>query len=68
MRKKKAETPLRELRVARTLNQAQLARLVRVSQQTLSKYESGAIVPPVHVQARIAAILGTDVDTLFPAA
>lgn len=66
MRKKKPQTPLRNLRRARTLNQAQMARLLEVSQQTYSKYESGVLVPLEDMQARIAAILGGSVETLFP--
>ena len=63
---RKATTPLWNLRRARTLNQAEMARLIGVSQQTYSKYESGRLVPPVDVQARIAAILGTSAEDLFP--
>ncbi len=58
--------PLRNLRRARTINQETLARLVGVSQQTLSKYESGVLVPSVDVQARIAAIFGVSPRSLFP--
>jgi len=50
--------PLRNLRRARTLSQEQLAAILGVSQQTLSKYEKGVLVPDVDMQARIAAILG----------
>ena len=59
-------TPLRTLRRARTLNQAEMARLIGVSQQTYSKYESGRLAPPIDAQARIAAILGTSTTDLFP--
>lgn len=61
-------TPLRNLRRARTLNQEQMARLLGVSQQTYSKYESGLVVPSADMQARIAAILGVSVETLWPTA
>jgi putative transcriptional regulator len=57
---------LRSLRRSRTLNQAEFARLLDVSQQTLSKFESGRLVPSVDVQARIAAILGVSRADLFP--
>lgn len=68
MRKKRpvSRTPLRNVRVARTLNQEEMASLLAVSQQTYSKYESGILVPAGDVQARIAAILGTSVETLWP--
>lgn len=59
-------TPLRNLRRARTLNQAQLASLVGVSQQTLSKFESGRLRPSEDVAARLAAILGVSAADLFP--
>jgi len=59
-------TRLRNLRRARTLNQEQLANLLEISQQTLSKFESGVLVPSVDMQARIAAILGTSREELFP--
>ena len=62
----KRHSPLRNVRRARTLNQTQMATLLGVAQQTYSKYESGILVPPDDVQARIAAILGTSVDALWP--
>lgn len=48
------------------MNQADLARLLGVSQQTLSKYESGAVVPPHDMRVRMAAILGVSVTDIFP--
>lgn len=59
---------MRNVRRARTLNQEQLARILGVSQQTLSKYEKGILVPDVDVQAQLAAILGVSQDELFPKA
>jgi putative transcriptional regulator len=47
------------------LNQEQLAKLVGLSQQTLSKIEHGALMPSKDVQARLAAILGVAVADLF---
>jgi transcriptional regulator with XRE-family HTH domain len=61
-------TPLCNLRRARTLNQQQMARLLKVAQQTYSRYESGLLVPSEDLQARIAAILGTSVEALWPPA
>jgi len=43
-----------------------MARLLDVTQQTYSKYESGQLRPPVDVQARIAAVLGVPARELFP--
>ena len=60
-------TALRNLRRSRTLNQDELARLVGISQQTLSKIEKGLITPSVDIQARLAAILGTSAADLFGA-
>ena len=59
-------TPLRNMRRTRTISQAELAGLLGVSQQTLSKFENGRLVPSKDVQARIAAILGVTRDELFP--
>lgn len=66
MRKKLHSTPLRNLRKARTLSQAELAALADVSQQTLSKFERGLLVPTPDVQARLATILGVNRYEAFP--
>jgi transcriptional regulator with XRE-family HTH domain len=66
MRKKLHDTPLRNFRRARTISQANFARLLGVSQQTYSKYESGVLDPPADQQARMAVILGVPVNDLFP--
>jgi len=58
--------PLRNLRRVRTLNQEDLARLVGIGQQSLSKIERGLLVPSVDVQERLAAILGASRQLLFP--
>ena len=59
--------PLRNLRRSRTINQATLASLLGISQQTLSKYEKGVLTPSVDLQARLAVILGVSRADLFPA-
>jgi transcriptional regulator with XRE-family HTH domain len=64
----KTQTPLKNLRIARTLKQEQMASLLEISQQTYARYESGEVVPSVDRQARIAAILGASVETLWPQA
>jgi len=43
-----------------------MARLLGVSQQTYSKYESGLIRPTADMQARLAAVLGMSRHELFP--
>ena len=58
-------TALANLRRARTLSQAHLARIAGISQQTLSKYERGVLVPPPDMRARIAAVLGVAAHELF---
>lgn len=63
---RKTASPLRNLRRARTMTQADLARVVRVSQQTIAKIERGLYTPPADLQVRLAAVLGVAVDVLFP--
>jgi len=63
---RKMKTPLENMRRSRTLNQADMARLLDVTQQTYSKYERGRLVPARDVQERIAAILGASRHDLFP--
>ena len=57
---------LRQLRNTRTLTQSDMARLIRVTQSTYAKYEAGKLVPEIGTQARIAAILGTLPEQLWP--
>lgn len=66
MRRKKLSTPLRNLRRSRTLNQAELAGLLGVSQQTLSKFERGLLIPSRDMQELAATILGVSRQELFP--
>jgi transcriptional regulator with XRE-family HTH domain len=66
MRQKKADTPLRNTRRARTLTQAQLASLVGVSQQTIAKAERGIVELRPDVQVLVATILGSTRQELFP--
>lgn len=48
------------------MNQSDLARLVGVSQETISKAERGNLNLSADVQARIAAVLGSSRHDLFP--
>ncbi len=57
---------MRNVRNARTISQMDLAALLDISQQTLSKYERGILTPTHDVQLRIAAILGVPARDLFP--
>jgi transcriptional regulator with XRE-family HTH domain len=58
-------SPLRHVRRSRTLTQADMARLLCLSQKTYSLYESGKAIPPVATQVRISAILGVPPAELF---
>lgn len=64
--KRRANSPLRNLRRARTLNQSDLARLVGVTQETISKAERGSLNLSSDIQERIAAVLGSSRHELFP--
>jgi transcriptional regulator with XRE-family HTH domain len=65
MSKTKQESPLRRARRARTLTQEQLANLVGISQETLSRAEHGAEVSR-DLQELISTILGVPRQELFP--
>jgi len=65
-RRRRMLTPLQTLREQRTLSQREMALLVGCSQQTYARYETGASVPPPDRRAKIAALLGTTADVLWP--
>lgn len=48
------------------LSQLELAELLGLTQQAISRWELGTSVPPDEYRAEIAAHLATDVRTLFP--
>jgi putative transcriptional regulator len=56
---------LRVARAERDLSQEQLARLVRVSRQTISSIETGQYCPSTLLAFRLASALGSRVDDLF---
>ena len=56
---------LKQTRIARTLKQWDMARLLQIDQRTYSRYERGEIEPTFDVKVRIAAILGATVTDLF---
>lgn len=58
--------PLRNLRRTRLFNQADFARHIGISQQSVSKIERGVLVPSIDVQDLIAAALGVGRKDLFP--
>ncbi len=48
------------------MNQEQLARLVGITQASLSKAERGVLVLSIDVQSRLATALGVSLAELFP--
>ena len=66
--KKKPLSPLANLRRARSITQMDLARLVGLTQERLSMAERGRAQLAPDMQARIATILGSTAETLFPEA
>jgi DNA-binding XRE family transcriptional regulator len=61
------QTPLGNVRKSRTLNQAQMATVLKISQQHYSKIESGRVAATPDLRVRIAAILGVSVSDVFEA-
>lgn len=64
--RRRRRTPLGKIRQARTLSQREVARLCEIAQQTYAKYETGKALPPADRREKIAAILGTTSDVLWP--
>ena len=58
---------LKELRVARGLSQAELAKLMYVTQPTIARWEKGSRLPDATMISRLAEHLGVDVNTLLHA-
>lgn len=59
-------SPLRQMRLTRTMKQDDLARMVEITQESLSKAERGLIQLRPEIQARLAAVLGVSPADLFP--
>jgi putative transcriptional regulator len=57
---------VRETRKSRGLTQAELAKAVGVSRQTIISIERGDYAPSVYLALRIARELGDTVEHLFP--
>jgi putative transcriptional regulator len=55
---------LRDLRLARGLTQADLARLLGVSAYTVARWEAGEMVPTARNARRLARRLGVSVEEL----
>ena len=58
-------TRLTQLRKGQGITQVQLAQLLGVSQQTITAYESGNRRVPISHLPRLAALLGTSIETLI---
>ncbi len=56
---------LRELRLARNLTQENVAEYLKVSSQTVSKWERGLLSPDVTFLPKIALLYRCSIDTLF---
>lgn len=56
---------VRELRTARNLRQADLARQVHVTRQTILAIEKDRLNPSVRLSLKIARVLGESVDRVF---
>ena len=58
---------VRELRVARSLSQAQLGVLLGVSRQTINSIETGRYVPSLPLAMALARFFETTVEEVFHA-
>ena len=56
---------LRELRLIRNLTQENVAQYLRVSSQTVSKWERGLLTPDISLLPKIAVLYRCSIDTLF---
>lgn len=59
------KTRLKELRAREGLNQTQLAKLVKVSRQTISLIEREEFIPSLLIAARIARIFNEPIEEIF---
>ena len=59
------KTKLKELRARHNLNQTELAKLAKVSRQTISLIEREELVPSLLIAIRISKIFNEPVDSIF---
>ena len=59
------QTKLKELRARHNLNRTELAKLAKVSRQTISLIEREELIPSLLIAIRIAKIFNEPVDTIF---
>lgn len=62
---KEMQNCIRSMRQSRRMTQAELADVLGVQYQTVSKWETGTTVPDVAMLPRIADFFGISLDTLF---
>jgi transcriptional regulator with XRE-family HTH domain len=58
---------LKELRERKNLSQIDLARLIGVSQQVISHYETGRARPSLDVIVKLAKVLGVSIEEIYEA-
>ena len=61
------ENDVRERRTERSLSQAELAKAVRVSRQTINSIETGKYVPSLPLAFALARFFGVSVEEMFDA-
>ncbi len=59
------QTKLKELRARHNLNQTELAKLAKVSRQTISLIEREELIPSLLIAIRISKIFNEPVETIF---
>ncbi len=59
------KTRLKELRAREGLNQTQLAKLAKVSRQTISLIEREEYIPSLLIAARLAKIFNEPIENIF---
>ena len=59
------QTRIRELRAARNMEQAELARLVDVRRETIGRLEKGQYNPSLKLAADIAKVFGLPIEEIF---
>ncbi len=59
------KTRIKELRVARGMDQAQLAELVGVRRETIGRLENGQYNPSLKLAMDIAKVFGLTVEEIF---
>lgn len=56
---------LKEIRKAKGMTQAQLAKAAKIHRITISKYEAGRVDPTLNSAEKLASALGVTVDELI---